>query len=133
MKTVKHRSPLYLASVIVLLLGLGSALVIYMRAGNDPNSVLGYYSEGGYVYTVAPEDSKMYRHDLELYGGKANVLADDFRRWFEGLWQGKSLAFMVGGCSIIISLIFLTAARRLPSDVKSDATGTGKGGSSTNS
>jgi hypothetical protein len=58
---------------------------------------------------------------LELYGGKAALVADDFSRWFAGLWHGKSLAFTVAVISIFISLVFFFAANRLPSRLKSDA------------
>ena len=44
--------------------------------------------KGGWnIYPIMPEDSKLYRHNLEVYGGKLNVIMDDFRRWFVGLWQ----------------------------------------------
>lgn len=124
MKTSRLRICLYFVVAVVLLTGLGSAVLIY-RAADDPNSVSGYETEGGYAYPIMPEDSKMYRHDLELYGGKAIVLADDLRRWVAGLWHGKSLAFTVAFCSVFISLGFFAAARRLPSDLKSDGIKTG--------
>jgi hypothetical protein len=62
----------------------------------------------------------VYRRDLELYGGKAALLADDFSRWFVGLWHGKSLAFTVAGISIFISFAFFFAANRLPFLLKFD-------------
>jgi len=43
---------------------------------------------GGFIYPNAGEHSKKYVHDLELYGGKSAVLADDFMRWFAGLCYG---------------------------------------------
>jgi hypothetical protein len=62
----------------------------------------------------------MYRRDLELYGGKAAMVVDDFSRWFVGLWHGKSLAFTVAGISIFIAFIFFFAANRLQSRLKYD-------------
>ena len=50
---------------------------------------------------------------MELYGGTANVLADEFRRWVGGLFQGKSLAFILAGTSILISFGFFYAANHL--------------------
>lgn len=120
-KSTNLQTRLYLISVIILLVGLGSALLIYLTAGNDSDSVLGYTMEGGNVYQIMPENSKMYKHDLELYGGKANVLADELRQWFVGLWHGKSLAFTVACISIFISLGFFFVARHSPSDLQSDA------------
>ncbi len=110
-KITNQQTHLYLISAIILLVGLGSAILIYLTAENDSDSVLGY------------EDSKMYIHDLELYGGKANVLASEFMRWFVGLWHGKSLAFTVACITIFISFGFFFVANHLRSDLKSDARG----------
>jgi hypothetical protein len=111
---------LNIISVIILLVGLGGAVLIYQRAVNDSTGVLGYEEGGGSVYPVRPEDSKMFLRDLELYGGKANVLAYQLRRWFVGLWHGKSLAFTVACITIIVSYGFFYAAGHLPSRSKSD-------------
>jgi hypothetical protein len=109
-----------LISAIILLVGLGSAVLIYQTAETDLSSVLGYEIAGESVYPIMPENSKMYKHDLELYGGKAAVLADEFRRWFVGLWHGKSLAFTVAFISIFISFVIFFAANHLPPRLKSD-------------
>ena len=111
---------LNLISVIILLVGLGSAVLIYRTDGNDSNGVLGYEIIGGQAYPIKPEDSKMYRHDLELYGGKAAVLSDEFSRWFVGLWHGKSLAFTVAYITLFISFVVFYIANHLPSRLKSD-------------
>jgi len=111
---------LKLISVIILLAGLGIAAWIYQRAENVPYGVLGYENEGGTLYPVMPEDSKQYLRSMELYGGKANVLADQFRRWFVGLWQGKSLAFIIACTTIIISFGFFYAANHCTPPLKSD-------------
>ncbi len=111
---------LNLISAIILVVGLGSAILIYQTAQNNSSGVLGYEEEGGSVYPIMPEDSKKYLRDLELYGGKANVLMDEFRRWFVGLWHGKSLAFPVACISILISFGFYYAANHLPTSSKFD-------------
>ena len=98
---------LYLISVIILLVGLGIAILIYLTAYNASDSDLGL------------ENSKIYIHDLELYGGKANVIANEFRNWFDGLWHGKSLAFTVAFITVFLSFGFFFAARHLPSDLES--------------
>ncbi len=100
-----------LLSLIVLLVGLASAAIIYHRAGNVPYGALG--SEGG--YPIMPEDSKQYLRSMELYGGKANVLADELRRWIGGLFQGKSLAKIIAFLTILIAGGLFLAARHLPS------------------
>jgi hypothetical protein len=114
---------LYLITAVILLAGFGSATWIYLTAENNSDGVLGYEVAGGYVYPVAPEDSKMYMHNLELYGGKINVLANELVRWFVGLWHGKSLAYTVACISIIISFGLFFVANHLPPDTKSDAGG----------
>ena len=112
---------LNLMSFLILLVGLGSAALIYQRSDNEPNTVLGY-EEGydGSVYPILPENSKQYQRNMELYGGKANVLMDEFNRWFVGLWHGKSLAFIVAFVTIGASLAVFYAADHLPSHPKSD-------------
>lgn len=113
-KIADLRVRLYLASAVILLLGLGSAVVLYWTAGDDADGFVGYEMAGGKVYSVSPEDSKLYIHDLEVFGGKSAVLADSFRRWFDGLWHGKSLAFTVGCGTILISFGIFFVAARLP-------------------
>jgi len=81
---------------------------------------LGYQQGNGSVYPVNPDDSKKYLRDMELYGGKANVLMDELRRWFVGLWHGESLAFMVGGITVFISIGFFYAANHVPYNSESD-------------
>jgi len=101
---------------VILLIGLGSALLIHFTAKEDSSSDLGY-QDG---YPVMPDDSKQYLRGLALYGGTANVLADEFRRWFAGLWQGQSLAFMVFCITVLVSSSVFYVANRLPPSHKSD-------------
>ena len=111
---------LYFISAIILLVGLSSAILIYLTAEDDSESAIGYEVVGGNVYPTAPGNSKIYVHDLELFGGKAAVLADEFSRWFVGLWHGKSLAFTVACISIFIFLGVFFVAHHSPPDVKTD-------------
>ncbi len=110
-KTMNLPTRLYLISAIILLVGLSSSVWIYLSAGDDSESVLGYEISGGQAYLVSPENSKKYVHDLKVMGGSAAVVADQFSRWFIGLWHGKSLAFTVGCIAGFISLGFFFAAR----------------------
>jgi hypothetical protein len=89
-----------------LFAGFAVALVIYMTATPPPDNPLGY----------RPEDSKKYLREMELYGGKANVLAGEFRQWFEGLWHGRSLAFTVAVLSVLLALVISIASTPLPGD-----------------
>jgi len=95
-----------LFSAIILLLGLGSGLAIYLFAPEERESVLGYTFVGDTMYSVVPD--KMELHKRELYGGKLLVLAVDLKRWFVELWYGKSLGVTIACISIITAgLIFL--------------------------
>jgi hypothetical protein len=60
------------------------------------------------------ERTKLYRHDLEVYGGRANVLADDFREWFAGLWHGRSLALTVAVLTVLAALAYRFVATPVP-------------------
>ena len=102
----RARKRLVLLSAIILLVGLSSAGLIYLTAGNGPDSGPDF------------ENSKIYLHDLELYGGKANVLANEFRNWFAGLWQGKSLAYTVVSITLVMAFGFFFVARHSPPDSK---------------
>ena len=110
LKLGNQQKSMYLIAAAILLAGLGSALFVYLTAENDLHGALGYEVIDGQVYSVAPGDSKMYIHDLELYGGKLNVMADEMMRWFAGLWRGKSLAFTIAVISIFISFGFFFVA-----------------------
>jgi len=110
---------LSLVSAVILLVGLGGAVLIYRTAENNSGAVLGYEEEGGSVYPIVPKDSKKYLRDFELYGGKANVLMDELRRGFVGLWHGKLLAFTVACIAIFVSFGFFYASNHLPSRLKS--------------
>ena len=99
---------LYLIAAVILLVGMGSALLIYLTAGSESDSAL--------IHEF--ENSKKYKHELELYGGKANVMADKLWRWFDGLWHGESLAFTVAGLSILLSFGFGFFAYHTPPDIQ---------------
>jgi hypothetical protein len=99
----------YLIPAVILLAGFGAASVIYLTASNDSPDIAGYEAENGYLYPISPEDSKTYMRNLELFGGKINVLAREFIRWFDGLWHGKSFAFTVAFITVLISVGFLLA------------------------
>ncbi len=48
-------------------------------------------------------NSKRYRHEIEVYGGKMSVLADQMERWFSSLWQGRRLAGSIAVITLCIS------------------------------
>ncbi len=110
------RTALTFLSAIILIAGLFAAALIYRSAVDAERNALGYVQGDGTSYPVTPEDSKKYLRDMELYGGKANVLADELRRWFSGLWHGKSLAYTVAVISILLALGVYGAGRLPPLD-----------------
>jgi hypothetical protein len=105
---------LRLISHAILVVGLLGAIVIYWNASQVPESPPGY----------TPEDSKQYLRQMELYGGKANVLAFELRQWIDSLWHGKRLAFTVGFVAVLLAAGFRVAAIPLP-PLADSATGAG--------
>ena len=79
-------------SSAILIAGLIAAVTINVRAGRMAENPLG-----------DPDDSKQYLRQMEVYGGKANVLASEARQWISGLWHGKSLAFTVGFIALLLA------------------------------
>lgn len=73
----------HLVTALILTVGLTAALMIYLTAAAPDNSAFD------------PTDSKQYLRQMELYGGKANVLATEIRVWFASLWHGRRLALTV--------------------------------------
>jgi hypothetical protein len=90
----------------ILVLGFAAAVVIYLTAQPPPDNPLGY----------DPMDTKKYLHDLEVYGGKANVIAAQFRDWFDSLWHGKQLAYTVAVLTVLSAGVFKFFATPLPPD-----------------
>ena len=94
-----------------LLAGLLAAAAIALTASDDAGDALGYEFIDGQAYAIEASDSKMYRHELERFGGKAAVLADDLNRWFSSLWRGKRLAITVAFLSAALALLVFRAGR----------------------
>ena len=81
---------------LVLLLGFGGALVIYLTAHPVPvDPLLG-----------DPLTSKKYLHELRVLGGSVNVLTAEFLEWFKGLWHGETLAGTVAVLTVGAALAF---------------------------
>ena len=94
-------------AIAILVAGFGSALVIYVTATPVPANPLGY----------DPEDSKQYLREMEVYGGKANLLASAFRQWVDSLWHGRRLAVTVVCLTLLLLLFFWVASTPLPPEV----------------
>lgn len=90
-------------TVSLLAAGLGGATIVYLTATPQAANPLGY----------EPTDTKKYLRELEVYGGKVNVLATEFRRWFDGLWHGRNLAFTVASLTVLLAAGFWLLSTRL--------------------
>jgi hypothetical protein len=110
-KTANLHTRLCLIAASILLAGLGSAGSIYLTAENASDSVL----FNDFL------NSKKYIHALRVNGGNMTLLADEFSRWFDGLWHGESLACTVACITIVTSSGFFFAAYHARSDLKSDS------------
>lgn len=96
----------------ILALGLAAAAGIYAANAGAPDYRL--------------DVTKQYLRTMETYGGKANVIATEFRLWFDGLWHGRTLAFTVAVMTIAVSLVYRFLATPLPPAVDGDG-GNGAG------
>ena len=115
-RSVTTRRRLYLAGAAILLAGWVGAAAIYTGSSDENSDALGYEFVDGVAYPILAYESKSYRHDLERFGGKAAIMADDFNRWFSGLWIGKRLAYTLATLATGAALACFLTARRLPRD-----------------
>jgi len=101
----EQRRPLhavvYYWGMAILLVGLiGAALIYVFAADNEDTDLASEISRG-----------RMYKHNLELMGGKFSVYADQFNQWFAGLWHGRPLAYTVAVLAVAIALVCFWVAR----------------------
>ncbi len=68
-----------------------------------------------YAFAAPPDDdplladlhsNRKYKHELAVYGGKANVVSAEFIDWFDRLWQGRNLAGTVAVVTVVATLGF---------------------------
>ncbi len=111
------RTWLRIASLAILVTGAVSAVLIYWSAANPEDS--SYEIVGGMVYPGGGYDKK-YLHDLQLYGGSAAVLSDQFLRWFNGLWHGTSLAYTVAVITVVLSFVLFVVANNISTRPQTD-------------
>jgi len=97
---------LQLVTSLIVTIGFGSAIVIYLTAPPPPGDIPGY----------DPQETKQYLREMERYGGKANVMASEFNQWFASLWHGKRLAVTVACLTVVTAVTYLVAATPLPPD-----------------
>ena len=83
-------------TVLLLLIGFGSALVIDLAAMAAP---------------LDPQvdellSTKKNLREMQSIGGNANVVAHELREWFLGLWHGSQLAGTVAVLTVGATLVF---------------------------
>ena len=87
----------------ILAVGFVAAAVIYFVNGAAPDTS-----------AFELEESKKYLREMEVFGGKANLLASQLRHWFDGLWHGRTLAFTVAVISVLLALAYEFLGTPLP-------------------
>jgi len=97
------RRRLRLAGAVILFAGLVAAALVNRTAAPDDEQAL----------EARLNNTKRYEYQMELMGGKANVLATELREWFLGLWHGKRLARTLAVLSVGGGLACFYVARRL--------------------
>ena len=101
----------YYWGVAILLVGLVGAALIYVFAADDGDTDRASEIASG----------RMYKHNLELMGGKFAVYADQFNQWFAGLWHGRPLAYTVAVLAVAIALVCFWVARLMSVPVPSES------------
>lgn len=106
-KTTDPSNRIYIITATILLTGFGSALVIYLTAGEAaPNPFAEF------------EKSKKFAHEVERMGGKAALVANDLNKWFTGLWEGESLAYTVAVITLLIAVSYYFIATGLDAEAR---------------
>jgi hypothetical protein len=91
-----------LATIVAV--GFGAALLIFAFAELGPADPLG--------------ESKMYVHDMVLYGGKTNMVLGEFATWIGSLWHGTRLAFTVAALTALVAGAFWYFFSPVPQDTE---------------
>jgi len=92
-------------SVGLLLLGLGGAGLIYafapLEVPEDP-------------WRTDPLGQRRYSRQMQVMGGKANLISAEFIDWFAGRWHGRNLAGTVAVLTVAVTGGYrFVAGRRL--------------------
>jgi hypothetical protein len=105
MRTNYHQRVLRFIGIVILVVGVGSAVCIYWNASEADDAT-----------------DSLTKHDvyqLEKLGGKELILFSELQEWFSSLWHGRRLALTVGCASTAASGLCFLAARKAP-DARAD-------------
>ena len=92
---------LYVASAVILVVGLIAAVIIYVTAPARDSAEL--------IYGVT--NNQQYLLELQRIGGTAEVAMAAFHQWFDSLWHGKPLAYTVAFVCVVLAGACILAAR----------------------
>jgi hypothetical protein len=111
MSAFRHATTLNIVGVIVLFVGLGGAGLVYWLGQNRaaPSTTNGDWQDG----TLSLTDSKISTRDIELYGGKLEVVMVKFLDWLQ---HPSSLAIVIAVISVLIAVGCFLLARSVPPD-----------------
>jgi hypothetical protein len=98
-KDVALQTRLRLIGVSVLAVGLLAAAFVDGLAGSNDNA--------------SSTNNKTYEYQMEVIGGKSNLLATEIREWVGSLWHGRRLAHTLAFLSVGGSLACFFLAHRL--------------------
>jgi hypothetical protein len=98
---------------LMLGLGLGSALVIFLTADPEVEDPLLGDRFG----------QKKYLREMRTLGGQGNVVAAEFNEWFAGLWEGRALAGTVAVITVGAVLVFRFVATHPEAPVEENDVG----------
>jgi hypothetical protein len=92
---------LNLLAGLALLAGWGSAGWIWWSQDRLDRAQAAQAASGtGYL---APEDSRKYRRDVEIYYGQSGVLLEKWSRWADHWTHGKPLAKLVAASTLLVA------------------------------
>lgn len=86
----------------ILLIGLGSAIAIFLTADDIPDNPFAEF-----------EQSKRFAHEVQRMGGKMALVANDASAWFAALWHGRQLAYTVACITVVIAVGYYMIASSL--------------------
>jgi hypothetical protein len=94
----------YLVTVLLVVVGWTVAAIVYFHAAPPDDDPLRQF-----------HDSKSYQQQVERFGGKATVFANDLTDWIASLFRGQNLAFTIAGITLMVAFgYFFRATRRTP-------------------
>jgi hypothetical protein len=92
---------LYVASAVILVVGLIGAAIVYVTAPPEDNAELAY----------GVTNNQQYLLELQRIGGTAEVAVAEFHQWFDSLWHGKPLAYTMACLCLALAGACIMAAR----------------------